>query len=76
MAEEEGSQYEQVILGIPVTVDDERAKRAVEEVRDTSQFFGRDVRLHFGLNTMRFAGLVAGMLFAVIFVVPVMLYLL
>ncbi len=70
---EEGSELKEVIIGAPAMADTDRADVYVNDVRDTSQFFGRDARLYFGLNVSRFAGLACGMVFAGVLLVPLLL---
>ena len=70
---EEGSELKEVIIGAPAMADTDRVDTFVKDVRDASQFFGRDIRLYFGLNVNRFAGLACGMIFAGVLLVPLLL---
>ncbi|WP_457619962.1 tetrahydromethanopterin S-methyltransferase subunit F [Methanopyrus sp.] len=70
---EEGSELKEVVIGAPAMADTDRVDVYVNDVRDTSQFFGRDVRLYFGLNVSRFMGLACGMVFAGVLLVPLLL---
>ncbi|MEO2240935.1 MAG: tetrahydromethanopterin S-methyltransferase subunit F [Euryarchaeota archaeon] len=73
MAEEGGSELKEVIIGAPAMADTDRAEHYVNDVRDSSQFFGRDARLLFGLNASRFWGMICGAIFACVLLVPLLL---